>query len=94
MHQTGCCLGLYPEFRYEIRIFGKFLLQHFHRYMPVQFVILCLINICHSAHPDALEHFVTVAYHCSYLNHPLTSSENGSIIITAILSLPPWSFAA
>ena len=45
MHQTGCRLGFYPEFGYEIRIFGKFLLQHFHRYMPVQFVILCLINI-------------------------------------------------
>ena len=96
VHQSGGRLGLRPKFRYKIGILAEFLLQDLDGHEAVQLMTFCLIYVRHASRADFLQYLVTVANHHSNLNHtcsPIYLSR-GSIKITLILSLPPFSLAA
>ena len=71
VHQAGCRLRLYTEFRYEIGVLGKLLLEHLDRNIAVQSVIFGFIYICHAAGPDFFKDLVAVSDQHTDLNHVL-----------------------
>ena len=71
VHQACCRLRLYTEFRYEIGVLRKLLLEHLDRHIAVQSVIFGFIYICHTAGPDFFKDLVAVCDQHTDLNHVL-----------------------
>ena len=100
MHQARCGLCFHPELGYEVCIFTEFLLQHLNRDKAVQLMVFCLVDIRHPSGAYFFQDLVSVSQHHSNFNHSIPPAKvpaiyvNGSITMTAILSLPPLSFAA
>ena len=65
MLQTRRRLGLRAEFRHKGHVLGELRLQHLYRDLPVQNVILCLVDIRHTAGADFIENFISIRYKCS-----------------------------
>ncbi len=69
MCQTCRRLCLHLEFGNKIRIFRKFLFQHFDRHVSVQLVILRFIYVRHSTGSNFFQYFIPVSNHHSNFNH-------------------------
>ena len=94
MGQTGCRLGLCPEFCYEALVPAEFLLQHLDGHIPVQLVVFSFIYIGHSPYANMGNHLISISNKHSFSQqHAFTSSSNGSTRITEILSFPPYVLA-